>query len=274
MENLEYYKDAIITKLRTLEKKISISYRSTSDSDKRHELRKHLTILDGLFRKIELEIIEWEDLLHIGISKRAIMDLVNTDSTPAQNTNLEEIFPMVSKIPHLEFLSDNIYMSDKVNSLYSIIEFVNINYQTIFAQKILLSASKTNSMRELFYNQYQDIFRTFNSYKSLAIIPSKSEDFVKMLNKEYFQILKTIYNFFISIKLYMELISDDDTFSDEDFQHNIVTADVTSCIAQSTLREALDECYSFIEEAMSYIQNDNRDIFDSISIGQEIKSKN
>ncbi len=272
MENLQSYKSAIITKLKSLEKKLTISYRSSSDADKRYELRQYLTRLENLFRKIELEIIEWEDLLQIGVSKRSVMELIQ-DNTPAKNVPTENAFPMISKIPELEILDEDVHLAQKINGLFSIIEYVNINYQTIFAQKILLSASKTNSVRVLFYNQYQDIFHIFNSYKELSSISSKSEDFVKMLNKEYLQLLKTTYNFFTSIQNYIELIAEDDTFSATDFLQNIITEETNSCIANNTLKEALEECHAFIDEATSYIQNENRDIFDQITIGQELNSK-
>ncbi|MGL4677280.1 MAG: hypothetical protein ACRCWI_06400 [Brevinema sp.] len=264
------YKATIYAKLRNLEKKITLSYRSSSNPDKKLELRKYLTILENMFRKLEQNILTWEDLKTIGISKKTILSQVGKkEFVPKQF----EDFPNLSQLTIQAFLEENYIRADSINILYSIVEYINNNYQTIFTQKILLSASKTNSIRELFYMQYQDIFHIFHSYKSYVLIPSTSEEHKKMVDKEYLHLVQATYNFFNSIQSYISLLSKDQTFSPEDFQQQIKSTDSKSCIYGLTLKEALKECLTFTEEALDYLQSFNKDIFDSLSLNQEIQSK-
>ncbi|MGL5955761.1 MAG: hypothetical protein ACRC0X_04050 [Brevinema sp.] len=260
----------IYSKLRTLEKKITLSYRSVSNTEKKIELRQYLTILENMFRKLEQNILTWEDLQNIGISKKIILSQIDKQEPAPKQF---EDFPILSQIPIQVFLEDHLVRADLINILFSVVEYTNNNYQTIFTQKILLSASKTNSVRELFYMQYQDIFHIFHSYKSYVLIPSTSEDHMKMIDKEYIHLVQATYNFFQSIQNYINSLSKDNTFSLEDFQQAIKSNDSKSCINGLTLREALNECLQFTREALEYIQSANKEIFDSLSLNQEIQSK-
>lgn len=271
MENIITYKNIIQQKLRTLEKKFMISYRSASSIEKRQDLQKYISVLENLFRKLEANILVWEDLQRVGITKKSIFELAKAaekhDATEIDFSNYEKI----SSIPESILVQSDLYQAEKINNLYSIIEFININYQTIFTQKILISASKTNGLRELFYMQYQEIFHIFHSYKSYVLIPSTSDDHLKMIDKEYVQLLKAIYSFLVSIQNYIDLIFKDDTFTFEDFIQPIKTTDKNSYIYEYTLREALNQCNDFVTEAIEYIQADNRDIFDYLSMDSKFR---
>lgn len=268
MENISSYKSAIRYKLRLLEKKFAVSYRSITDSEKRIEIQKYITVLENLSRKLEAETLQWDDLQKIGITKKNIFELSKELSTPSIKTDLND-FEKISTIDQIEFIQENFYQASQINTLFSIIEFININYQNIFTQKILISASKTNSLRELFYMQYQEILHIFNSYREYAIIPSTSELHVKMLDKEYIQLLKAILQFLNSIQNYIELIFQDDTFTATDFAEPIKTTDKKSYIFGLTLKDALLQCNEFIEESINYLQSDNKEIFDHISMNSK-----
>ncbi len=267
MDNsIHHYINIIMEKLRHTQKKMTLSYRNAPTPEKKYELQNYISVLEGLIRKVETQTITWDDLKKIGLSKRTILN----EAYNAKQVNFEpqkfEDYKIISKIPIDEFIDTKFVHAEKVNILYSIIEYINNNYQTIFTQKSLMNASKTNSIREAFYMQYQNIFHIFHSYKSFTLIPSNSEDHMKMIEKEYLHLIKDIYKFFVSILNYIESITQDETFTLEDFLTPVQTSDLSCTIRGLTLQKALETCREFIEESISYIQQENRDTFDYMSL--------
>ncbi len=274
MDNsIHRYSSTIMEKLRQMQKKMTLSYRSAPTPEKRTELQNYISILEGLIRKVESTTITWDDLKKIGISRKIIQHEAYSAQLETFEPQHFDDFKIISKIPMEELIDSKFVHAEKVNILYSIIEYINNNYQTIFTQKSLMNASKTNSIREAFYMQYQNIFHIFHSYKSFTLIPSNSEDHMKMIEKEYLHLIKDIYKFFISILNYIESISQDETFTLEDFLTPIQTSDVSCTIRGLTLQKALETCREFVEESISYIQQENRDTFDYMSLERDMQSR-
>ena len=265
MHQLNAHKSTILSKLKTLEKKFTLAYRSSKDTAKISEIYKHLSTLDETMRKLEQNSLTWKDLEMIGITRSQIVThaTIIEDNAPREFDD----FALLSEIPIKNIVSDN---SDSINILYSILDYVNSNYQTIFTQKILVSASKTNYLREHFYNQYQDISHIFQSYANFISISSSSVTHEELVKKEYIQLIKAIYSFFTSIQNYIDIITNDNIFSDEDFLQTITSTDKDVSIYGLPLSIALEECNIFISEALQYLQLKNKDLFDTLHLDKNL----
>ena len=270
MHQLNAHKSTILSKLRTLEKKFTLAYRSSKDTAKISEIYKHLSILDETVRKLEQNSLTWKDLEMIGITRNQIV----TQATSAEDNSPREFddFTLLSEIPIKNIIPDNSDSMDaeSINILYSILDYVNSNYQTIFTQKILVSASKTNYLREHFYNQYQDISHIFQSYADFISIASSSVTHEELVKKEYIQLIKAVYSFFTSIQNYIDIITKDNIFSDEDFLQTITSTDKDVSIYGLPLSIALEECNIFISEALQYLQLKNKDLFDAFHLDKNL----
>ena len=269
MNQLKNYKSTILSKLKILERKFTLAYKSSRDSTRLIEIRKHLSILDDTMNKLEQNSLTWKDLELIGITRNHIL----SHSTKIEDTSPREFrdFTLLSDIPMKNIVSDNLDYVDTefVNTLYSILDYVNNNYQTIFTQKILISASKTNYLREHFYNQYQDISHIFQSYTHFLSISSTSTTHEQIIKKEYIQLIKAVYSFFTSIQNYIDIITKDNIFSDEDFLQVITSTDKNISIYGLPLSIALDECNIFISEALQYLNLKNKDLFDAFQLDKD-----
>ncbi len=267
MHQLNAHKSTILSKLKTLERKFTLAYKSSKDTTKISEIYKHLSILDETIRKLDQNSLTWKDLEMIGITRNQIItqaSVVVEERTPREFDD----FTLLSEIPIKNIIPDNSDSTDSdfINILYSILDYVNSNYQTIFTQKILVSASKTNYLREHFYMQYQDISHIFQSYANFINISSNSATHEELVKKEYIQLIKAIYFFFTSIQNYIEIITKDHIFSDEDFLQTVTSTDKDISIYGLPLSIALEECNIFISEALQYLHLKNKDLFDAFHL--------
>lgn len=270
MYQLKDYESTILSKLKTLERKFTLAYKSCRDPVKISEINKHLSILNETIHKLEQNSLTWKDLELIGITRNHILShaISIEDNTPVEFND----FTLLSEIPIKTIVSDNLDYVDTefINTLYSILDYVNNNYQTIFTQKILVSASKTNYLREHFYNQYQDISHIFQSYTHFLNISSNSTTHEQIVRKEYIQLIKAVYSFFTSIQYYIDIITKDNIFSDEDFLQVITSTDKDTSIYGLPLNIALEECNIFISEALQYLNLKNKDLFDAFQLDKNL----
>lgn len=268
---LDPYKDGILEKLHKLERKIRIVYQTTKDQEKVVTMSKMLSQIDQITKKLLAGNLTWKELEELGIKKSRI---VNPSEVPLDQPSSDfQNYHILSHIPIICIINDTNDSLDEdhiINIFYSITEYININYQTIFTQKILLQSSKTNNIREHFYMQHQDTVRIFQSYVHFHNLSSTTKEKEDLLKKEYLQLIKSIYVFLNCIHHYITTVTQDGTFIQEDFQYPIVSSDKSISIYKLPLNLALEECLTFTTEAMAYIQANNKDIFDSISIGQKI----
>ena len=269
MQQLTAHKSTILSKLKTLERKFTLAYKSSRDPARLVEIRKHLVILNETAHKLEQDSLTWKDLETIGITRNQILTYTTdeVDDSPSEFND----FTLLSEIPIKHIISDDSDFVDAefINTLYSILDYVNSNYQTIFTQKILISASKTNYLREHFYNQYQDISHIFQSYTHFLSISSTSTTHEQIIKKEYIQLIKAVYSFFTSIQNYIDIITKDNIFSDEDFLQVITSTDKNISIYGLPLSIALDECNIFISEALQYLNLKNKDLFDAFQLDKD-----
>jgi hypothetical protein len=91
-----------------------------------------------------------------------------------------------------------------------------------------------------------------------------------MIKKEYIQLIKAVYAFFTSIQNYIDIITKDNIFSDEDFLQTITSTDKDVSIYGLPLSIALEECNIFISEALQYLQLKNKDLFDTLHLDKNL----
>ncbi|MGL4393951.1 MAG: hypothetical protein ACRCS8_01850 [Brevinema sp.] len=247
----DYIVDAVQRKLKHLERKVELSYSSAkNDNEKKMQVGKDLMDIKNALGKLQHRTLSWKDLQRFGITQSRLYAEADTDS---ENIKKEfSNFGLLSAIPKLRITESQDH--EFVNELFSIMEYLNDNYQTIFAQKILLTSSKTNTIRERFYIMYQEISRMFKNYHQLVSNSISNRSNELLLEKEEHIILHKIVALLELMQQYLSLIQDDPTFSREDFLHVVVSMDDKSSINNLTLQTAFDECKHYIEEALDYIE--------------------
>lgn len=272
-EELQEYRDIIYAKLKNLEKKFKLSYTTQKNKEELIELGKNLYEVRQALVKLERNKITWNDLNILGINKISLekieeMNRQRHQKEEFQKNSLMESIPMIILVDN----SKSIINTNHLNKMYSIIEYINKHYQTLFTQKSLLSSAKTSPIREKFYIQYQEISHIFKSYAHLVSINSKSSyDLERLSHKEFVILLKKIYTFLLGIKEYIEMVQKDATFNSEDFREPIKSLDSESSISGLSLEVALKECHNFVSQSLEYIHSTNRDIFDALNIEESKK---
>ena len=91
-----------------------------------------------------------------------------------------------------------------------------------------------------------------------------------MIKKEYIQLIKAVYSFFTSIQNYIDIITKDNIFSDEDFLQVITSTDKDTSIYGLPLSIALEECNIFMSEALQYLHLKNKDLFDAFQLDKNL----
>ncbi|MGL4366740.1 MAG: hypothetical protein ACRCTQ_00435 [Brevinemataceae bacterium] len=275
INELEKYAPAIAEKINILIRKLKLSSLNAKDSGKLESIGKDLLTLKDIKNKLENQTLQWNDLEFIGISQDSLDKFQNINIKLEQNEFQD--FELLNQIPMLTLIEKDGFSF--INQLYSIIDYINTNYQMIFTQKLLQMSDKTNSRREQFYLQYQDIIRSFKNYSEF--IGKKNEfntnkpNFIQeqFLIKEYQTIVKKIFLFLSSIKTYIEKLLSDDTFSQEDWQSKITCDNTDVSIYGLPLSLALEECFLFVKEALKYISAKEKDLIDSIILIEQKNNK-
>ena len=261
------YQHVIYDKLKGLERKFELSYGVSKDTNKLVDLRQNINHIRALLQSLTQNTLTWEDLNSIGIT-RAQLQKTATEYDTVVRTNISD-FSLLSTITITELLDydDGHANTESFNTMFSIIEYINHNYNSIFTQKVLLSASKTSGIREQFYLQYQNIDHIFKNYLHYLEVGKKGSS-QEVLYREHITLIKAIYTFLVGIQNYIEMIKKDDTFQMDDFQALIVSDDKTISIYGLSLYIALEECRTFIDEAVDYLKIQEKDIFNSMQIEQ------
>lgn len=79
-----------------------------------------------------------------------------------------------------------------------------------------------------------------------------------------------ILEFFENIQNYIDIITNDPNFSNEDFLQTITSTDKDISIYGLPLSIALDECNVFISEALQYLNIKNKDLFDHLFLDKKL----
>ena len=270
MHQINTHKSTILSKLQILKKKFALAHQSNKNSERLLEINKNIFTIQEIMNKLEHDSLTWQDLETIGITRTHILTYTTTmeNNIPVEFND----FTLLSEIPIKNIISNNMHHIDLdfINILYSILEYINDNYQTIFTQKILISASKSNYLREHFYTQYQDILHVFHSNMDFLTISTNSNQHEQLIQKEYVQLIKNIYSFFVNIQNYIDIITNDPNFSNEDFLQTITSTDKDISIYGLPLSIALDECNVFISEALQYLNIKNKDLFDHLFLDKKL----
>ncbi|MGL4562804.1 MAG: hypothetical protein ACRCVW_03005 [Brevinema sp.] len=242
--------ELLYQKLKRLERKLELSYSTTKNNQQKTlQLGKDLLDLRAVLTKLDQKTLSWNDLIPFGISKNKIYQ----EATAQKEIAKKELsdFGLLSSIPKIKLIESSGY--DFINELYSIMNYLNDNYQTIFTQKVLLTSSKTNTVREKFYILFQEILRLFRNYQQLIAINHSQRSNDMVIQKEYKLLLNKILSLLELMKQYFKLIQEDPTFSQEDFLHLVVSTNNHSSISNLTLQTAFEECKHYIDETIEYI---------------------
>lgn len=246
----------VYEKLKILERKLELSYSNAkNDNTKLIQLGDDLMSVRGALTRLKDKTLSWKELEKFGITKNLTYKEFDNDNNSPQEFN---DFGLLASIPQLK-ISDA-PDDEFINHVYSIIDYLNHNYQTIFTQKILLTSSKSNTIREKFYLQYQEIMRLFKNYHQLTSYNQSGRSNEQLIYKEYKVLITKIITLLQLMQKYFMMIQDDPTFSKEDFLHLVISLDPNSTIHNLTLQTAFEECKHYIEEALKYIYLNESDI--------------